>query len=144
MISGTHRRPGLALIVEDNSTLLDTVEQLLADEGYSTRTARSIAGARESIAAVKPDVIIVDLTLTDGFAEPLLPELVAAKIPTVIMSTLPLARLIAERHGVAVVTKPFELANLLPRSERAREATACCPRSRGPRTARSEARDTHG
>lgn len=122
--SGTRRRVGLALIVEDNPTLMDTLEQFLDDEGYSTGTARSVAGARHKVSAARPDVAIVDLTLTDGFAEELVGELAAAKIPTVIVSTFPLARLIAERHDVELVMKPFELAALLSAIARVRGPAA--------------------
>lgn len=120
MTSGTRARVGLALIVEDNPTLVHTLEQLLDDEHYVTRSARSIAGARERIAAERPDIVLLDLTLTDGFAEALLPELVGAGIPTIVVSTFPLARMIAERHGVELVAKPFELNRLLEAIDRAR------------------------
>lgn len=103
---------------------MDTLEQFLDDEGYSTRTSRSLAGAREKVAAVRADVAIVDLTLTDGFAEELVAELSAAKIPTIIVSTFPLARIIAERHDVELVTKPFELTALLSAIDRARGPAA--------------------
>lgn len=119
--SGTQCRTGLALIAEDNPTLLGVLEQVLDDEGYATATARSIATARDRLAATRPDVAIVDLTLLDGFAEALLPDLNEAGVPTVILSTFPLARRIAERHGVEVVTKPFDLTKLLAAVHRARE-----------------------
>lgn len=110
----------LALIVEDNQTLTSTLEALLDDEGYVTRTARSMAGARATLAATRPDVVLLDLTLLDGFAEDLLRELKAAAIPTLVVSTFPLANVIAERHGVALVRKPFELEVLLKAIQRAR------------------------
>lgn len=119
--SGTRRRIGAdALIIEDNATLTSTIEGLLGDEGYVTRSSRSIAGARDRIAADPPDVVLLDLMLLDGFAEDLLKDLVKARIPTVIVSTFPLASVIAERHGVAFVRKPFELQSLLDVIERAR------------------------
>jgi DNA-binding NtrC family response regulator len=118
--SGTRRRVGVALIVEDNPTLVVVLEQLLDDEGYTTSTAKSITAARERVAELKPDVVLLDLTLTDGFADTFLPELVAARIPTVIVSTFPLAQLLAEKYGVELVSKPFELTCLLEGIERAR------------------------
>lgn len=120
--SGTRPRVGTALIVEDNNTLSSTLEALLDDEGYVTRVARTMTGARELLSPA-PDVVVLDLTLADGFAEGLLIELVAAQLPTVIVSTSPLAHVIADKHGVELVRKPFELVNLLDALERARGIT---------------------
>jgi DNA-binding NtrC family response regulator len=133
-VSGTRPRVGCnVLIVEDNPTLASTLESLLHDEGYVTRTARSIAGARDRIGAEAPDVALLDLTLLDGFAEELLRELVAAHVPTVIISTFPSADVIAVRYGVALVRKPFELQALLEVLDRARGTSArasIAPRAR--------------
>lgn len=118
--SGAAPGGALALLVEDNQTLTSTLEALLDDEGYTTQTSRSIAGAREMLAATRPDVVLLDLTLLDGFAEDLLRELKAAAIPTLVVSTFPRAHVIAERHGVALVRKPFELEVLLKAIQRAR------------------------
>jgi two-component system, NtrC family, response regulator AtoC len=122
--STTRNRAGLALIIEDNATLVAALEALLDDEGYRTRTARSVAGARERLLASKPDVAILDLRLTDGSGEELLPELAVAGIPTVIVSTSPLARAIAERYGVELIAKPFDLSNLISAINRARTGVA--------------------
>ena len=99
--------------MEDNATLTSTIEALLDDEGYVTRTARSIASARENVAAQRPDVVLLDLTLLDGFADELLRDLAHAHIPTVVVSTFPLAHVIAARYGASLVRKPFELEGLL-------------------------------
>lgn len=117
--SGTRRRVGTALIVEDNNTLSSTLEGLLDDEGYLTHAARTMVAARDLLSP-RPDVVVLDLTLADGFAEELLIELIAANLPTVIVSTSPLAHVIADKHGVELVRKPFELGNLLDALERAR------------------------
>jgi two-component system, NtrC family, nitrogen regulation response regulator NtrX len=108
------------LIVEDNTTLTSTLEALLDDEGYATRTARSIAGARDELVAARPDVVLLDLTLLDGFAEELLRELTRDRIPTIVVSTFPHANVIAERYRVPLVRKPFELDALLAMMDRAR------------------------
>lgn len=121
--SGTRRRVGSALIVEDNSMLSSTLEALLDDEGYQTRAARTMVEAR-GLLSPPPDVVVLDLTLADGFAEELLIELLAASLPTVIVSTSPLAHVIADKHGVELVRKPFDLGNLLEALERARGITA--------------------
>ncbi len=122
--SGTRRRIGIALIIEDNPTRAGTIAGLLDDEGYSTHTAESVAGARERLAAIRPDVVILDLTLSDGFGDALLADLAVAKIPTVIVSTFPLARLVAARHSVEFIAKPFDLTKLLESIERARRPSA--------------------
>lgn len=114
------KRVASVLIIEDNCTLTATLEGLLADEGYATRSAHSMEVARLRLADERPDVAVLDLTLTDGFADSLLADLVAAKIPTIIVSTFPHASSFAERHGVDLVKKPFELDSLLNAIQRAR------------------------
>lgn len=55
------------LAVDDQNELLELVEEILRKEGYSRIfTARDCRSAREKTAAVKPDLILLDVMLPDG------------------------------------------------------------------------------
>jgi DNA-binding response OmpR family regulator len=103
------------LVVEDDVTLSSVISSALADEGYVTKVATTAAEARRMLAEELPTVMVLDLTLPDSFGGDLLAEATASgKMPsTVIVSTFPLAELIARRYDVELVRKPFELDALL-------------------------------
>ncbi len=56
------------LIVEDNVQNLELVEFLLEEAGHEVISAMDAGGARERVAAVVPDLILMDMSLpgTDG------------------------------------------------------------------------------
>ena len=53
------------LIVEDEESVLDPLELLLAKEGFSIETARDGKEALEKFAKVAPDLILLDLMLPE-------------------------------------------------------------------------------
>jgi DNA-binding NtrC family response regulator len=55
-----------ALIVDDDVNHLRGLAELVEREGFTTRTAETLADAREALAERVPDVILVDLVLPDG------------------------------------------------------------------------------
>jgi DNA-binding NtrC family response regulator len=55
-----------ALIIDDDENFRTSLDLLVQREGFVTRTAGTVAEARESLAAGPPDVFLVDLTLPDG------------------------------------------------------------------------------
>ncbi len=55
-----------ALIIEDDENFRRSLELLVQREGLVTRSAGTLAEARECLAAGTPDVFLVDLTLSDG------------------------------------------------------------------------------
>ena len=55
-----------ALIIDDDENFRIGLEQLVQREGFATRTAGTLAEAREQLALGTPDVFLVDLTLPDG------------------------------------------------------------------------------
>ena len=59
-------RPLQALIIDDDTNFRDSLEALVQREDFATRTAGSLAEARERLAEGIPDVFLVDLTLPDG------------------------------------------------------------------------------
>jgi DNA-binding NtrC family response regulator len=63
-----------ALIIEDNSSSLNSLVQLVEREGFTARAAKSLAEAREQLSAKVPDLILTDLVLPDGSSLDLLKE----------------------------------------------------------------------
>ena len=55
-----------ALIIDDDENFRVGLDQLVQREGFATRTASTLAEAREQLALGTPDVFLVDLTLPDG------------------------------------------------------------------------------
>jgi len=55
-----------ALVVDDDVAFRSSLELLVQREGFVTRTAGSVAEARERLSEIEPDVFLVDLTLPDG------------------------------------------------------------------------------
>jgi len=115
--------PPKALIVEDDELLATAIAGLLEDEGYATTITPTLAEARAALTRSKPHVLILDLTLPDAFGGDLLHELAEDENapPTVLVTTFPLARMLAARHEVELVMKPFVLDDLLNGIRRARE-----------------------
>ena len=54
------------LVIEDDLVIADSMAASLADDGYKTRTARSVREARQLADEWQPDVALVDLGLPDG------------------------------------------------------------------------------
>lgn len=96
---------------------------LLEDEGYATAISRTLADARAALRHCDPHVLILDLTLPDAFGGDLLNELADAENapPTVLVTTFPLARMLATKHEVELVKKPYAIDELLEGVRRARE-----------------------
>ena len=55
-----------ALIVDDSASTLESLEQLVKLEGFTTATAATMDQARVELAKQLPDVVLVDLNLQDG------------------------------------------------------------------------------
>ncbi len=55
-----------ALIVDDSASTLESLEQLVKLEGFTTATAATMDQARVELSKQPPDVVLVDLNLPDG------------------------------------------------------------------------------
>ena len=100
------------LLLDDDADLNDTLCQALLFEGYDARCAFTLEAAREVTRTIKPVVAVIDWKLDGGeTSEPLLEEL--ANDPTapgtVLMSAHPKAKEIADRFGIPLLVKPFDL-----------------------------------
>jgi DNA-binding response OmpR family regulator len=120
--SGTRARIGSAVVVEDDAAMAGTLVDALGEIGYFPVHVQSVGEARATLDETKPDLLLLDLNLVDGFGADLLEWL--AGDPTapvvVIVSGFALAPMVAARYSVAHVQKPFALETLLEAIEDAR------------------------
>ena len=76
---------GHALIVQDDADAARRVASLMADQGYSAATARSLAQARRQIALQPPSLLLLDAHLSDGNGLDLLDDRASAVQPQVVL-----------------------------------------------------------
>ena len=105
-----------ALIIDDDTNFRMSLDALVQREGFATRTAGSLAEARESLAAGTPDVFLVDLTLPDGDGLAWLrsePAVSSAEV-IVITGSSSVDSAVDALHGGALdyLTKPIDRARL--------------------------------
>jgi DNA-binding NtrC family response regulator len=114
------RAAAFAIVAEDDPVLASVLCGALADEGFSTKVASTCAEARELLAEHPAAVLILDLTLPDGFGGDILAdaEIRGALPRTLIVSSFALAELVARRHDCELLPKPFELEAFLDAFER--------------------------
>ena len=60
------KHKGTVLLIEDNKGLNDANAQALKLRGYNVLTAENLGQARERLAEISPDVILLDIMLPDG------------------------------------------------------------------------------
>jgi len=105
-----------ALIIDDDANFRTSLELLVQREGFVTRTAGSLAEARECVAAGMPDLFVVDLTLPDGDGLAWLRGEPAASAADVIVVTgsASVESAVDALHGGALdyLTKPIDRARL--------------------------------
>lgn len=126
-MSGDHPQ---ILIVDNDDRIVELVSWFLKKRGYGVRSARTFAGARAAIAALRPDLMLsdVDLGVEDATVE--LPRLAAAGAlpPTLVVSGYLDARVEAELARLPAVldtlSKPFDFSVLEAR------ITECLARAR--------------
>lgn len=107
------------LVVEDEPQILQALRILLTGAGYAVEQAQSASAARAAVAALPPDLVLLDLVLPDGHGVELCRELrQASDLPVVVLSAIG-----DEREKVRAldagaddyVTKPFGADELLAR-----------------------------
>ncbi|MBQ6018570.1 MAG: response regulator transcription factor [Clostridia bacterium] len=104
------------LIVDDDESVGDLLEEILRGEDYSVRRAYSGTEALLAVNAERPDLILLDLMLPGLSGEEVLPRL--GNIPVIVLSakTAPDTKAELLLGGAAdYVTKPFDTRELLAR-----------------------------
>jgi len=118
------------LVVDDRLALLDLLRRVLEEEQYQVSVLPQGSGAVQQIRAAPPDLLILDLKLTDAEGLDILQELRAhpstADLPVIVYTAAvreaeTVAHLVAGNPtryaNVVVLQKPFELDTLLERVE---------------------------
>jgi two-component system phosphate regulon response regulator PhoB len=120
-VTDTRRR---IVAIEDDAALRSVMADILADAGYEVVVHGRPDGVEQLVRRTQPAVVLLDLRLGDARAErgwEILDHLVldpaTRNIPVVIVSgdvSLETRRLaISAEHGLWVLAKPFDLADLL-------------------------------
>jgi CheY-like chemotaxis protein len=104
------------LVVDDEPSIRDLIVAVLEEEGYAARSAETGFQAIELVAAVRPDLVLLDMMMPQMDGQETMrrmrqmPE--GKELPVVVMS----AAVTADRltDGVAAfIAKPFDLVALL-------------------------------
>ena len=105
------------LIVDDDQPIVDFISEALADEGYTVRSAFSVASALDATAARLPDLIIMDLHMPGKTGDIFIRDLRrdgGADVPVVLMTADSMSAKALEAEGIALcLLKPFDLDDLL-------------------------------
>lgn len=114
-------------IVDDEYSIVESLTDLLVEEGYRVASAINGREALAAISAMPPDLVLTDLMMPamDGR------QLIAAmqgdpalrELPVVLMSAASLPRNLDEFAGIPVFRKPFPIDSLLAEISRLLGAT---------------------
>ncbi|MFN6970528.1 MAG: sigma-54-dependent transcriptional regulator [Rheinheimera sp.] len=109
------------LLADDDEDIRLALELLLQDAGYNTRNAASPAAVQQAVAEKQPDLILLDLNFSrdttsgrEGLA--LLPELVSAQIPVMVLTAWGSIELAVQAMHLGAwqfLTKPWDNQQLL-------------------------------
>jgi sigma-B regulation protein RsbU (phosphoserine phosphatase) len=112
----------LVFVVDDDSSIVRTIELLLKRAGFRTASAGDVAGALSGIRALRPDLILLDVNLPDGtgfeVSQTLNGEATAFTTPILFISaTDDIATKVQgfEIGGVDYITKPIVGAEVIAR-----------------------------
>lgn len=113
---------GRILVVEDHKDLALGLRVNLEEHGYQVYVAHTIADGLARLRQVRPDLVILDLSLPDGDGLDLMRRLRAGGDATLILVLTAKGRQDAKVLGLRggaddYVTKPFDLEELLARVE---------------------------
>jgi len=109
--------PGVSrvLLVEDDLTVGEGLNQLLAAEGYETTWVRSAGEVCEAARRTRPQVAIIDVNLPDGNGADLVPLLRAEhfELPIVLSTGHVELHVKDDEKRILSLMKPYELSDLL-------------------------------
>jgi CheY-like chemotaxis protein len=119
----TEGQNDVVLVVDDDTSILDTVSAILAGEGYDVVSAASGQEALDAMSRAQPVVILLDMRMPvmDGWAVARALRTQGISIPIVVMTAAESAQRWADEVGAAgYLAKPFGLDDLLDAVERFR------------------------
>lgn len=121
--SGAETSRGTVLVVDDDTSILDTVTAILSGEGYDVISAATGQEALDAVAQKRPLLILLDMRMPgmDGWEVARALRALGNRIPIVVMTAAESAKRWAEEVGAdGYLAKPFGLDELLAIVERFR------------------------
>ncbi len=117
------------LIVDDESTLVSFLERILADEGYETLAATTLAQAEQQLETRHVDIMLLDLALPDGDGLSLLERITRqqADLPVIVLTAFGAVHSAVQAMKLGAfdyLTKPFDASELLVNLSKAAESVA--------------------
>jgi CheY-like chemotaxis protein len=109
------------LVVDDDTSILDTVSAILSGEGYDVVSAASGQEALEAVARKQPLLILLDMRMPimDGWAVARALRGQGINVPIIVMTAAESAKRWADEVGAeGYLAKPFGLDELLATVER--------------------------
>ncbi len=116
-------RHGTVLVVDDDTSILDTVSSILAGEGYDVVSASSGQEALDAVTLKRPLLILLDMRMPvmDGWAVARALRGQGISVPIIVMTAAESAQRWADEVGAeGYLAKPFGLDELLATVERYR------------------------
>ena len=113
------------LVVDDDTSILDTVSSILSGEGYDVVSASTGEEALAAVSRTRPLVILLDMRMPvmDGWAVARALREQGIKVPIVVMTAAESAKRWADEVGAeGYLAKPFGLDELLDTVERFRNS----------------------
>lgn len=104
------------LVVDDDTSILDTVSAILTGEGYDVVSATSGEEALDAVTRKRPSVILLDMRMPvmDGWAVARALRSQGISVPIVVMTAAESAKRWADEVGAeGYLAKPFGLDELL-------------------------------
>lgn len=111
------------LVVDDDTSILDTVSSILSGEGYHVVSAATGEEALAAVARKQPALILLDMRMPimDGWAVARALREQGIQVPIVVMTAAESAKRWADEVGAeGYLAKPFGLDDLLATVERFR------------------------
>ena len=111
-------RVALILVVDDEFSVAEVLQSVLADAGHEVVTAVNGQQGLELLGKTRPDMVLLDfmMPIMDGPAmlKAMKQDPVYRKVPAVVMSSLPESAVAEAARGMyaAFLRKPFKLAAL--------------------------------
>jgi two-component system, chemotaxis family, chemotaxis protein CheY len=121
--AGSDRQHDTVLVVDDDTSILDTVTSILTGEGYDVVSAATGEEALAAVARSQPLVILLDMRMPvmDGWAVARALRERGINVPIVVMTAAESAKRWADEVGAeGYLAKPFGLDDLLMAVERFR------------------------
>jgi CheY-like chemotaxis protein len=121
--AGADRHENTVLVVDDDTSILDTVSSILSGEGYDVVSASTGQEALAAVARKQPLLILLDMRMPimDGWAVARALREQGISVPIVVMTAAESAKRWADEVGAeGYLAKPFGLDELLSTVERFR------------------------